>query len=387
MVSSGCYGVITTHYSNIKYYASATDGVMNGAMMFDVQNIRPLFRLETGKPGSSFAIEIARKIGLPEDIISAAREKAGSDHVDIEKQLREIARDKRYWEQKRERIRLTDRKVEELEQNYREQLAAIKEERKAILRDAKVKAKELMAEANRQIETTIKSIRESQADKEQTKLLRRSFNEFKDNVEQDNAMQAECDERLEREMARLERRMERRNERKNKGPKTESVVEQPAVKRLPLEVNAKVRLIGQDGVGVVQSLRGNKAQIAFGQILTTVDASRLEVISSAEYKRATRPETPRTIISSDISQRRLNFRSTIDIRGERVVDALEKVQALVDDALMVGVNTVTILHGKGTGALKEEVRRYLRALPEVESAVDDHADRGGSGITIVTFGI
>ena len=387
LVSSGCYGVITTHYSNIKYYASATDGVMNGAMMFDVQNIRPLFRLETGKPGSSFAIEIARKIGLPEDIISAAREKAGSDHVDIEKQLREIARDKRYWEQKRERIRLTDRKVEELEQNYREQLAAIKEERKAILRDAKVKAKELMAEANRQIETTIKSIRESQADKEQTKLLRRSFNEFKDNVEQDNAMQAEYDERLEREMARLERRMERRNERKNKGPKTESVVEQPAVKRLPLEVNAKVRLIGQDGVGVVQSLRGNKAQIAFGQILTTVDASRLEVISSAEYKRATRPETPRTIISSDISQRRLNFRSTIDIRGERVVDALEKVQALVDDALMVGVNTVTILHGKGTGALKEEVRRYLRALPEVESAVDDHADRGGSGITIVTFGI
>ena len=154
--------------------------------------------------------------------------------MDIEKQLREIARDKRYWEEKRERIRLTDRKVEELEQNYREQLAAIKEERKAILRDAKVKAKELMAEANRQIETTIKSIRESQADKEQTKLLRRSFNEFKDNVEQDNAMQAEYDERLEREMARLERRMERRNERKNKGPKTESVVEQPAVKRLPL---------------------------------------------------------------------------------------------------------------------------------------------------------
>ena len=181
--------------------------------------------------------------------------------------------------------------------------------------------------------------------------------------------------------------MERRNERKNKGTKTEKVVEQPAVKRLPLEVDAKVRLIGQDGVGVVQSLRGNKAQIAFGQILTTVDASRLEVISSAEYKRATRPETPRTIISSDISQRRLNFHSSIDIRGERVVDALEKVQALVDDALMVGVNTVTILHGKGTGALKEEVRRYLRALPEVESAVDDHAYRGGSGITIVTFGI
>ncbi|MBQ7856289.1 MAG: Smr/MutS family protein [Alistipes sp.] len=388
LVASGCYGVITTHYSNIKYYASATDGVMNGAMMFDVQNIRPLFRLETGKPGSSFAIEIARKIGLPEDIISAARDKAGSEHVDIEKQLREIARDRRYWEQKRERIRQTDRKVEELEQDYRERLASIQEERRAILRDAKAKAKELMAEANRQIETTIKSIRESQAEREQTKLLRRSFNEFKENVEQEQSAPAGYDEHLEREMARLERRMERRNERKNsKKDKEPTVAEQPAVKRLPLEVGAKVRLVGQDGVGVVQSLRGKKAQIAFGQILTTVDAARLEVISSAEYKRATRPETPRTIISADISQRRLNFRSSIDIRGERVADALERVQALVDDALMVGVNTVTILHGKGTGALKEEVRRYLRALPEVESAVDDHPDRGGSGITIVTFGI
>ena len=138
---------------------------------------------------------------------------------------------------------------------------------------------------------------------------------------------------------------------------------------------------------MVQSVRGKKAQVAFGQILTTVDVSRLETISTAEYKRATRPETPRTVISSDISQRRLDFKSTIDIRGERVADALEKVQALVDDALMVGVNSVTILHGKGTGALKEEVRKFLRAMPEVESAVDDHADRGGSGITVVTFGI
>ena len=388
LVASGCYGVITTHYSNIKYYASSTEGVVNGAMMFDVQNIRPLFRLETGKPGSSFAIEIARKIGLPEDIIASAREKAGSEHVDIEKQLREIARDKRYWEQKRERIRQTDRKVEELEQNYREQLASIQQERRAILHDAKVKAKELMAEANRQIETTIKSIRESQAEKEQTRQLRRTFNEFKESVEQDETMHAEHDERLEREMARLERRRQRRNERKSAAPDgVKPEVVQPQRPSLPLEVGAKVRLIGQDGVGVVQSLRGKKGQIAFGQILTTVDISRLEVISSAEYKRATRPETPRTIIASDISQRRLNFRSSIDIRGERVAEALERVQALVDDALMVGVNTVTILHGKGTGTLKEEVRRYLRALPEVESAVDDHPDRGGSGITIVTFGI
>ncbi|MBQ4502515.1 MAG: Smr/MutS family protein [Alistipes sp.] len=384
LVDSRCFGVITTHYSNIKYYASSTDGIINGAMMFDVQNIRPLFRLETGKPGSSFAIEIARKIGLPEAIIASARDKAGSDHIDIEKQLREIARDKRYWEQKREKIRLTDRKVEELEQNYHEQLAAIREERRAILHEAKTKAKELIAEANRQIEGTIRGIREAQAEREQTRVLRQSFNDFKDSVESADAV--DNSEAIERQMARIERRRQRREERK---AEKQTAKEQPQaeIKKLPVTVDAKVRLLGHDGVGVVQSLRGKKAQVAFGQMLTTVEVERLEVISSAEYHRATRPQTPRTVFSSDISQRRLNFKTSIDVRGERVVDALERIRDFVDDALMVGVGTVTILHGKGTGALQQEIRRYLRTVPAVQSAVDDHPDRGGSGITIVTFSL
>lgn len=384
LVESGCFGVITTHYSNIKYYASSTDGVINGAMMFDVQNIRPLFRLETGKPGSSFAIEIARKIGLPEAIITSAREKVGSEHIDIEKQLREIARDKRYWEQKREKIRQTDRKVEELEQNYHEQLAAIREERRAILHQAKTRAKELIAEANRQIEGTIRGIREAQAEKEQTRSLRQSFNEFKDSVEQVDSV--ENNEQIDREMERIARRRQRREERKaNKSEQTpQAEVEK---KKLPIEVGSKVRLVGHEGVGVVQSLRGKKAQVAFGQMLTTVDASRLEAISSAEYHRATRPQTPRTVIGTEISQRRLDFKGTIDVRGERVVDALDRVRDFIDDALMVGIGSVTILHGKGTGALKEEIRRFLRTIPAVQSAVDDHPDHGGSGITIVTFSL
>ena len=384
LVESGCFGVITTHYSNIKYYASSTEGIINGAMMFDVQNIRPLFRLETGKPGSSFAIEIARKIGLPEAIIASARDKAGSDHINIEKQLREIARDKRYWEQKREKIRQTDRKVEELEQNYHEQLAAIREERREILHQAKSKAKELIAEANRQIEGTIRGIKEAQAEREQTRALRQSFNEFKDIVE--DADSVDDSESIERQMARIERRRQRREERKAE-KQIAKEQPQPEVKKLPVEVDSKVRLMGHDGVGVVQSLRGKKAQVAFGQMLTTVDVSRLEVISSAEYHRATRPQTPRTVYSSDISQRRLNFKTSIDVRGERVADALDQIRDFVDDALMVGVGTVTILHGKGTGALKEEIRRYLRTVPAVQSAVDDHPDRGGSGITVVTFSL
>ena len=382
LVESGCYGVITTHYSNIKYYASNHEGVTNGAMMFDVQNIRPLFRLECGKPGSSFAIEIARKIGLPEDIIALAKEKAGSEHIDLEKQLREVARDKHYWAQKRERIRQTDRKVEEMEQVLSEKLSNIREERNRIIHEAKAQAKELVAEANRQIENTIKGIREAQAEKEQTKLLRREFEEFREEIEADKSGD---NERIEREMERLRRRQQRREERKNNPAEQKQEVTQPIKKVLPLEVGAKVRMFGQNGVGVVKEIRGKRAQVAFGAILTTVETARLEVISSAEFKRMTRPETPRTIISADISQRRLNFRSQIDIRGERVVEALEQVQSLVDDALMVGVSSVTILHGKGTGALKEEVRRYLRSLPQVASAVDDHPDRGGSGITIVTF--
>ncbi|MBE6187956.1 MAG: endonuclease MutS2 [Rikenellaceae bacterium] len=384
LVDCKCFGVITTHYSNIKYYASSTEGVINGAMMFDVQNIRPLFRLETGKPGSSFAIEIARKIGLPEAIIASAREKVGSEHIDIEKQLREIARDKRYWEQKREKIRQTDRKVEELEQSYHERLAAIREERRAILHEAKTRAKELIAEANRQIEGTIRGIREAQAEKEQTRSLRQSFNEFKDSVEEVDS--AENSEQIEREMERIARRRQRREERKaNKSEQT--VTAEAEVKKLPVEVGSKVRLVGHEGVGVVQSMRGKKAQVAFGQMLTTVDVVRLEVISSAEYHRATRPQAPRTVIGTEISQRRLDFKGTIDVRGERVVDALDRVRDFIDDALMVGVGSVTILHGKGTGALKDEIRRYLRTVPAVQSAVDDHPDHGGSGITIVTFSL
>ena len=383
LVASGCYGVITTHYSNIKYYASNHEGVINGAMMFDVQNIRPLFRLECGKPGSSFAIEIARKIGLPEDIIASAKEKAGSEHIDLEKQLREVARDKHYWAQKRERIRQTDRKVEEMEQALSEKLSTIREERNRIIHEAKAQAKELVAEANRQIENTIKGIREAQAEKEQTKLLRKEFEEFREEIETDNSTE---NERIEREMERLRRRQQRREERKNNPTeKRAEQPQQPVKKTLPLEVGAKVRLMGQNGVGVVKEVRGKRAQVAFGAILTTVETARLEVISSAEFKRMTRPESPRTVISADISQRRLNSRSSIDIRGERVVEALEQVQTLVDDALMVGVSSITILHGKGTGALKEEVRRYLRSLPQVASATDDHPDRGGSGITVVTF--
>ena len=386
LLEKGCYGVITTHYSNIKYYATGTDGIANGAMMFDVQNIRPLFKLEQGKPGSSFAIEIARKIGLPEDIIRVASDKAGSDHINLERQLREIARDRRYWSQKRDRIRLTDRKVEELESSYTEQLSRIKEERKEILREAKEEAQRLISDANRQIENTIRTIKEAQAEKELTRLARRELEEFKETVE---SVGSSFDgEKVEREMERLMRRKARREEdkkRRGQAPAEKPAEAIPAPKPKPIEVGSKVRIAGQEMPGVVQSIKGRKAQVAFGQILTTVDCEKLVVVSNAEYKKAVKPVMPRTVLSVDISSRKLNFRDSVDVRGMRAAEALEVVQDLIDDALMVGVGGVTILHGKGTGALKEEIRRYLRSVSEVASATDEHADRGGAGITVVRF--
>ena len=384
-VERKAYGVITTHYANIKYFASRNEGVANGAMAFDVRNIQPLFSLEMGKPGSSFAIEVARKIGLPEDIVQKAMDKAGEDHINLEKQLREIARDKRYWAEKRDRIRVTDRKVEQLEQTYTDRLQGIKDERREILDKARREAEEMIAEARRTIENTIRTIRESQAEKEITRLARRELESFVDGV--DEAKKLASDERIEREMERLARRRERREKRAEEREQAGGVAVEKAVEPVvqKIEVGTKVKLEGQDIPGVVKMLKGKKAQVAFGEMLIMVDVSRLKAVSSAEYRQATRPTTARTVVSVDIRERKLNFRDNIDVRGMRAVEALEAVEDLVDDALMVGVSTVTILHGKGTGALKEEIRRYLRSVKDVATIADDHADRGGSGITIVTF--
>ena len=382
LVERKAYGVITTHYANIKYFASRHDGVANGAMAFDVKNIQPLFSLEMGKPGSSFAIEIARKTGLPEEIIRNAMDKAGEDHINLEKQLREIARDKRYWAEKRDRIRLTDRKVEQLEQTYSDRLQSIKEERKQILEKARREAADLVAEANRTIENTIKAIRESQAEKELTRTVRKELTTF---AEESVFDWKAHEDKLEAEMQRLARRRERREQRAKEREELTEKLKPAEPAPIKIEVGSKVRIDGQEIPGVVQLIKGKKAQVAFGQMIMMVDMSRLKAVSSAEFKRATRTDAPRTVVSVDIRERKLNFRDNIDVRGMRSVEALAMVEDLIDDALMVGVSGVTILHGKGTGALKEEIRKYLRTVRDIDSIKDDHADRGGAGITVVTF--
>lgn len=386
-VERGTYGIITTHYTNIKYFASNHRGVANGAMMFDVQNIRPLFRLEMGEPGSSFAIEIARKIGLPEEIIRSASEKAGTEVINLERQLREVARNRNYWEQKRERIRIADKRVEEMESEYASRLAALKEERAAIIRQAKEDAKEILSQTNRTIENTVRVIRESQAEKETTRLARRELEAAREMVESDVDYLSAESEKVAREMEKIERRRQKRAERRaQRGEQSAAENQTPAEpEKLPIVVGAKVRITGQEGVGEIIALKGKKATVAMGQIMTTIAIERLEAISQSEYKKHTRPTTARTVVSVDISSRKLAFKDNIDIRGMRAAEAMEVVQEFIDDAIMVGIGSVTILHGKGTGALKEEVRRYLRYIPSVASATDDHPDRGGAGITVVKF--
>ncbi|MCC8088243.1 MAG: Smr/MutS family protein [Rikenellaceae bacterium] len=374
------FGVITTHYSNLKYYASNAQGIRNGAMSFDVQNIMPLFKLETGKPGSSFAIEIARKIGLPEDIIRNASEKAGTDRINLEKNLREIARDKHYWEAKRDKIRIAEKRTDELAAKYEKELSELKEERKKLLKEAKEEASRVIAEANRRIESTIREIRESQADKERTKKVRKELEEFKETFSHTSD-----NDRIETKMRQLQERERRRGERKkNKTVDTGDDTTPKLVEKRDLTAGDKVAIKGQSAVGEIISIASGKAVVAFGQIMTTISADKLELISNSQYKKSMRESASVSSYSSyDTSKRRLNFKQQLDVRGERAVDAVSAVREFVDEAIMLGIPDIKILHGKGTGALKQEIRNYLSTVDLVERYGDEDEKFGGAGITVV----
>lgn len=391
------WGIITTHYANLKYYAAGAQGIENGAMAFDLQNIRPLFRLEMGRPGSSFAFEIARKIGLPEEIIRSAEGKIGSAQANAEKHIREAARDKRYWESKRERIRLAEKNIDRTAAQYELQLSEIQSEKAKILKEARAEAEKLLAEANRCIENTIREIRESQAEKERTRTARASFDEFRNLIAgSETAPIAEKEDAIERKMRQLREREARRKERKARHAAEHAAEQAPSEPAKPREIEPgfHVRIKGQQTIGEVLSLQGaNKATVAFGHITTVVDKSRLEIVPHAEYKkmqRNTAGTSSYTLGNTDnytTSKRRLNFKQQLDIRGMRAAEALQEVQTFIDEAIMLGFPQVTILHGKGTGALKEEVRRYLRTVPLVLSATDEHEEFGGAGITVVSLDV
>lgn len=368
------YGVITTHYANLKHYATETEGVANGAMLFDSQSIKPLYQLSIGKPGSSFAIDIARKIGLPEDILSSASEKVGEEHFNYDKHLREIARDKRYWESKRQRIRKVEKTLDELYGKYGSELEEIQKERKKILAEAKQEAKGILDKANSSVERTIREIKEAKAEKEKTKAARERLNREKAEFEGDG----DFSDKYEKKKGELKRAGNKLVE-KSTELKESKVNKKKKEKRRDLQAGDKVKLAGMEMAGEVVNIDGKHVTVAFGNMLSTVEVSKI-VHSEPKQKQK---ENKKVNISSEITVRRLSFKPEIDVRGKRAEEALNIVQQFLDEAAMANSSNLTILHGKGNGILRQIIRDYLESLNFVKSCRDAREDMGGAGITIV----
>lgn len=386
------FGIITTHYQNLKHFAEDHEGVVNGAMLYDRHLMQALFQLQIGNPGSSFAIEIARKIGLPEDVIADASEIVGSEYINADKYLQDIVRDKRYWENKRQTIRQRERHMEETIARYQAEVEELQKSRKEILRKAKEEAEQLMQEANARIENTIRTIKEAQAEKEKTRQVRQELNDFRESMEALAAKEQEgkIARKIEKLKEKQNRKKEKKTDRNLENPlSAQASAEQQAQKeaeRLAAIVpGSNVKIKGQTPVGEVLEINGKHAIVAFGSIKTTVKLDKLEH-TNARPKQAD-VSTKSTYISSQTQdsmyEKKLNFKQDIDVRGMRGDEALQAVTYFIDDAILVGMSRVRILHGTGTGILRTLIRQYLQTVPGVRHFADEHIQFGGAGITVV----
>lgn len=366
------FGVITTHYQNLKHFANEHTGVVNGAMLYDRHLMQPLFTLSIGNPGSSFAIEIARKIGLPEDVIAEASEIVGSDYINMDKYLQDIVRDKRYWETKRQSVRQKEKRLEEITSQYETDLTDVGKQRKEIIRQAKEEAQRLLSDANAKIENTIRSIKEAQAEKEKTKEVRQGLAAFKEKLE---AEENQTNDKISRKIQKL------REREKSKKEKPKAIKDE---KLQPIAVGDSVRMKGQTSAGEVMDIQGKNAVVAFGMIKSTVKLDTLERVSKNQIKRESQKSTFVSSQTSDMTyDKKLNFKQEIDLRGMRGDEALQAVMYFIDDAIQIGAGRVSILHGTGTGALRQIIRDYLRTVNGVKNYQDEHVQFGGAGITIV----
>lgn len=377
----GTFGVITTHYQNLKHFAEDHEGVVNGAMLYDRHLMQALFQLQIGNPGSSFAVEIARKIGLPEDVIADASEIVGSEYINADKYLQDIVRDKRYWEGKRQTIRQREKHMEETIARYQAEMEELQKSRKEIIRQAKEEAERLLQESNARIENTIRTIKEAQAEKEKTRLVRQELADFRESI--DNLTSKEQEDKIARKMEKLKEKQNRKKEKKQNGTKEQPAVQQTP-KATPITEGCPVRIKGQSLVGEVLEINGKNAVVAFGSIKTTVKTERLERSNAVPQKQ----ESAKSSFVSNQTQdsmyeKKLNFKQDIDVRGMRGDEALQAVTYFVDDAILVGMSRVRILHGTGTGILRTLIRQYLQTIPGVRHFADEHIQLGGAGITVV----
>lgn len=394
------FAVITTHYQNLKHFADDHDGVVNGAMLYDRHEMQALFQLQIGRPGSSFAIEIARKTGIPEEVINDATEIVGQDYIQSDKYLQDIVRDKRYWESKRQTIHQREKDMQRTIDRYESNITDIEQERKSILRKAKEQAEELLRESNRRIENAIREIKEQQAEKEATRKIREELEAFREEMK-DIDTKAE-DEKIARKIeqikARKERHAKRQAEKQKKaeiGEKRVESGERLEITSQPqsLSVGSEVRIKGLSTIGKVEKIDGKMATVIFGDMRTKMRLERLEKAPAQKEKPADPTEKHQDLneihvshsTRSAIDDRRTNFRHEIDVRGMRGDEALNAVMYFIDDAILVGVQQVRILHGKGNGILRQLIRQYLGTVPNVVHFRDEHVQFGGAGITVVEF--
>ena len=391
------FGVITTHYQNLKHFAEDHEGVVNGAMLYDRHEMQALFQLSIGQPGSSFAIEIARKSGIPEEVINDASEIVGRDYIQSDKYLQDIVRDKRYWEGKRQTIHQHEKSLEGRIARYESSIEEIERERKEILRRAKEQAEELLSESNKKIENAIREIRETQAEKEAARRIREELNTFKQEIADidSKANDEAIDRKIKQIQERKERREKRRQEKAEKSAAAKPVkTETAAAPSAALAVGDYVRIKGLTSVGTIESLDGKMATVIFGGMKTKMRAERLERAEAPRQQEKTKAEERNAQIAGSyanvsndtrnvIDNRKLNFRQDLDVRGMRGDEAINAVTYFIDDAILVGMSRVRILHGTGTGILRQLIRQYLATIPNVRSYRDEHVQFGGAGITVV----
>jgi DNA mismatch repair protein MutS2 len=393
------FGIITTHYQNLKHFADGNEGIRNGAMLYDRHLMQPLYILQIGNPGSSFAVEIARKIGLPEDVIEDATQIVGRDYVNADKYLQDIVRDKRYWENKRQNVHQLEKQLDQQIEQHRQELESLQKERKSIIREAKERADQLIQDSNAMIENTIRTIKEAQADKELTRLARQELTEFKEAID-DRQANTEQELKIQRKMERIRQSQERRQQRKrdkalNPHPASERSEENSQFS--PLNSQSKgpkpsfklgdtVRLAGQTQVGEVIAINKNDISVAFGQITTVVKANRLEPAQPVKAQDVRTATYVSKQTHDDIYNRKLAFKPDIDVRGMRGDEAIQTVMHFIDDATLIGMSRVRILHGTGNGILRNLIRQYLHTVPAVKDYHDEHIQFGGHGITVVDIG-
>jgi len=348
LVQKQCQGVITTHYSNIKIYAEDHEGAVNGAMKFDMQELEPLYELEIGKPGSSFSLEISRKIGLDKKVLEYAKHAIGEKKVDVDELILKLEKQQQEITQRDRDLKSSEQKVRSLEQKYSRLYEELETNKKKILAQAKNEASDLLSKTNKEIEKTIRHIKENKAQKTETVKARRRLEELRGKVKP-------------------------QEERSLKKP--QEVVEGP------INVGDQVKLKDKDVVGEVLDIKGKDAEVKMGALKSMIKLSRLDKISNRQSKKL--QSNPKCGRGMDMAEKRANFSSTLDLRGKRGEEALPLVDKFIDDALLFNQSEVKILHGKGNGILKDMIRQHLKGASYITSMKDEHIEHGGAGITVV----